>query len=271
MTRTLALAQLTALQLPPPRLVALAAEVGCSAVGIRLWPTAPGTVVYPLLDDHAMRRETEAALRDTGVRILDVEVLRIGEDFSVARQLPILELCAQLGAAHINVVCDDRDEARLTARYAELCQAARPLGLSCDLEFMPWVALRNLADARRVLEAAAQPNGGVVIDALHVARSAVPLAQIEALPRAWLHWAQICDGPMPGPTTEAALIHAARCERLPPGEGALDLVGIFARLPRDLPLSIEVPHDVQIARLGHREWARRAKAATEAVLARLPA
>ena len=60
------------------------------------------------------------------------------------------------------------------------------------------------------------------------------LDELRALPRAWLHYAQICDGPVPGPTTTEGLIHAARCERLLPGEGGLDLRGTFAALPADI-------------------------------------
>lgn len=265
----LALAQLMALHLSPPQMVQLVADTGCTGAGIRLWPTAPNTVFYPLVTDLAMRRETLAALRDTGVRILDVEVARLNERFDLARDFaPVLEVCAELGAAHINVVCDDTVESRLVASYAALCEAARPLGLSCDIEFMPWTAVKTLADAKRVVGAAAQANGGLIVDALHFARSGSRLEDLDDVPRAWLHWAQICDGPVPGPTTEAELIYAARNERLLPGEGDIDLPALFARLPADLTVSIEVPSVSRAPKLGDRAWAAQAKAATERVLAR---
>lgn len=270
MTRPLALAQLTALPLDPPRLVALAAAIGVQGVGIRLWPTAPGTVVYDLVNDHALRRETLAALRDTGVRVLDVEVHRIGPDYVLADRLAAVAVCGELGAAHINVVCDDPDHARLADRYAALCDAAAPYGLSCDLEFMPWTALQNLAQARAVLQAVDRPNAGLIIDMLHFARAGCRLDELDALPPRWLHWAQVCDGPVPGPDTEAGLIHAARCERLLPGEGDIDLAAILRRLPPQLPLSIEVPSDTRAPRMGYEAWARRALEATRALLAALP-
>jgi sugar phosphate isomerase/epimerase len=268
MTRTLGLAQLTALDLAPPQLVQLAAATGCNAVGIRLWPTAPNTLYYPLVEDRALRRETAAALRDTGVRILDVEVMRMGDSFDLAERLPTIDVSAELGAAHLNVVCDDRDRARLIDRFGALCDAAAPFGLTCDLEFMPWTALRNLADICQVLRAVDRPNAGLIIDALHFARAGCTLAELDAVPRAWLRWVQLCDGPIPGPTTDEGLIHAARRERLLPGEGDIDLVGLLRHLPPDLPVSIEVPSESCSAALGHAEWARRAKAATDVVLAR---
>ena len=44
------------------------------------------------------------------------------------------------------------------------------------------------------------------------------------------------------PGRREALIHTARFARLLPGDGGIDLVGLFARLPRDLPISVEVPN-----------------------------
>ena len=66
-----------------------------------------------------------------------------------------------------------------------------------------------------------------------------------------------------------ALIHAARCERLLPGEGGLDLVSLFKRLPAGLPVCIETPSDTRAPLLGWAEWVRQAAAATRAVLARI--
>jgi sugar phosphate isomerase/epimerase len=40
-------------------------------------------------------------------------------------------------------------------------------------------------------------------------------------------------------TTEQ-MIHTARCERLLPGDGNIDVQGLFDVLPADLPVSVEV-------------------------------
>jgi sugar phosphate isomerase/epimerase len=242
MGRILSLAQLIALSYAPPRLLRLAADIGCAAVGLRLLPAAPGGVAHALMDEALMLRETLAAMKDTGVEVLDVG--------------------ARIGAKHILVAGDDRDEPRLTASYAALCDAAAPYGLTADLEFMPWTAVPDLRSAKRIVGAAARPNGGVLVDALHFARSASRLDELDDIPRAWLHYAQICDGAVPGPATTEGLIFDARSERLLPGEGGIALRDLFARLPADLPLSIEVPSDSRAPLLGYLEWARRAKAAT---------
>ena len=41
----------------------------------------------------------------------------------------------------------------------------------------------------------------------------------------------------------------ARGDRLFPGEGALDLEGLLHALPADLPVSVEIPIDIQLAEI----------------------
>ena len=147
-----------------------------------------------------------------------------------------------------------------------LCEVAARHGLTCDLEFMPWTGVPNLSAARRIVEGADQPNGGVLVDALHFARSASTLEEVGRLPKARLHYAQMCDGLVPGPTTNEGLIFDARCAGVLPGEGGIDLKALFDQLPADLPVSIEIPHDVRAPAMGYEAWARAAFDATRRVL-----
>lgn len=261
------LAQLMAIRFSPPEMVQLAADTGCAAAGIRLLPAAPGGPSYPLMDDPVMLRETLARIAGTGVRILDLEVVRLNEGFRVADFLPFLDVGARLQARHVLVAGDDPDEARLTDSFAAFCESAGTFGLTADLEFMPWTAVPDVRTASRVVAAAGHANGGVLVDALHFGRSASTLTDIAALPRPWLRYAQICDGAVPGPTTVAGLIHDARCERLLPGEGGIDLRGLFSTLPGDITISIEVPSETRAPVVGYTAWARQAIKATQDVLA----
>jgi sugar phosphate isomerase/epimerase len=264
--RKYALAQLMALPYSPPQMVQLAADTGCMGVGIRLLPTTPGGLSYPLQDDPAMLRETLARMAATGVKVLDLEVLRINERFDLGSYGSFLETAQKLGARHILVACDDPDESRMAASFAALCEAATPYGLTADLEFMPWTDMRDVQAAARICRAAAQPNGGILVDALHFGRCGSTLDDIRSLPREWLHYAQICDGPVPGPTTTEGLIHAARCERHLPGEGGLDLHGLFAALPADITVSLEVPSDSRAPVMGYEAWTRTVMGAADSVL-----
>lgn len=267
MSRQYSLAYLTAPTPGAAQAIGLAAALGYSHVGLRPFPNGAGAPFQPMLDDAAALRETLASLRDTGVQVFDIEIIRIGPDFDPFAWKPALALGAEIGASAVLVAADDTDEARLVASYARLCEVARPFGLTCDLEFMPWTALRNASAARRVVELAGQPeNGGVLVDALHFGRSATTLEDIAALPRGWLHYAQISDAPAGIPPTEEELIHTARSNRLLPGEGGIDLAGLFAILPVDLPVSVEIPNEVRAVAVGLREWARQALAASRAVV-----
>lgn len=80
--------------------------------------------------------------------------------------------------------------------------------------------MRDCASALRITERAAQPSGGVLVDALHRARSGSTLEDLRAIPRAQRRYAQVCDGRVPRPTSTESMIFDARCERLLPGEGA---------------------------------------------------
>ena len=266
MPRVYSLAYLTAAPLPPPDVVSLAARLGYGAVGVRALPAAPGGDFDPLIENKALLRDTVARIRDTGVGVFDVEIVRIAADFTVEQFRPFLDVCGALGARAVLVAGDDPDVARLTASYAAFCDAAAPYGLTADLEFMPWTAVPHARAAMRIVDGADRPNGGVLVDALHAGRSATTLADIAAIPRKYLHYAQICDAPTPTPKTNEELIFTARCARLPPGEGGIDLAGIFGALPGDLPVSVEIPHEVRKPAVGVETWARDALTATRRLL-----
>ena len=95
------LAHLSALSLPPPQLVEVAARAGYRHVGLRLNRVTPNEPLYALADDKALMRETKARLADTGVTVLDIELARMGPDSDARSYLPILEAGAELGAAHV--------------------------------------------------------------------------------------------------------------------------------------------------------------------------
>jgi sugar phosphate isomerase/epimerase len=266
MTRPIAIAPITTPELAPPDSVSVAARTGYSHVGLRLLPSVPDGFAWPLATDAALLRDTLARMRDTGVGVLDIDIIRLRSDCNPASFTRFFETGAALGARAVLLAADDADQARLVANYAALCERAVPFGLSIDLEFMPWTAVPDLAAAVRVGSAADRPNAGIVIDTLHVARAGTSIAELAAVDRRFLHYMQICDGPAERPATTEALIHAARSERLFPGEGELDLFGMLGALPADLPISVEVPTETLARSVGPEDRARRARQATDALL-----
>jgi len=260
------LAYLSAAPRSPPDVLTIAAKAGYQHIGIRIMPAAPGGSFADLMQDKALLAATVGRIAETGVGVFDVEIVRLAADFKLATYRKFLEVCAAVRAKAVLVAGDDPDEGRLTSSFAEFCEAAQPFGLTADLEFMPWTAVRDCKTALRIVTNAGQANGGVLVDALHVARSTTSLSDIKAVPRNRLNYAQICDGPAQTPKTNEELIHSARRERLLPGEGGIDLAGIFAALPPDLPVSVEVPNDNRIPLVGEEAWARQALALTKATL-----
>jgi sugar phosphate isomerase/epimerase len=257
MSRTYSMAYLTSHTLTPPESIRLAAELGYANVGLRLLPNAAGAPQQFLIGLPDVLRETLTAQRETGVGVLDLEIIRIGAGFDAHLYLPLLEAGAALKARAVLVAGDDPDFARLVDGYAQLCELMSPFGMTADLEFMPWTAVPDAQSAMRVVKAGGDPaNAGILVDALHFGRSNTTLDDIRAIPRALLHYAQICDAEAGTHFSVEAMIHSARCERLLPGEGSIDVQGLFGALPADLPVSVEVVHMKRMADLGQRDWAR---------------
>ena len=93
-------------------------------------------------------------------------------------------------------------------------------------------------------------------------RPSTTLDDIRAIPRQLLHYAQICDAQAGLNFTVEQMIHTARCERLLPGDGSIDLRGLFAALPADLPISVEVVNFGREATTTPADWAAECLAAS---------
>lgn len=272
MTRIVSLSAGTVVELSPPDMVSCAAEAGYSHVGLRLHPVMPQDFQHPIIGNTPMRHELLARLAATGVKVLDIEFIPITSESRAADFLPMMESGARLGAQHILAGGADPDEVRLAERFAELCDAAASFGMSLDLEPIPMpplVSVQTLAQASRVLAAAGGANGGVVIDPIHFDRAGEHIEDLPGIPRKWLHYMQFCDAPAARPPDTAGRLFQARSERMIPGEGGLDLLGILRGLPRDMPIGVEVPLSALARNVSAVERARRILKATNALLRRL--
>jgi sugar phosphate isomerase/epimerase len=264
--RAISLAVLTVLELPPPEMVAVAARCGYSHVGLRPIPATPGELHFPLLSDAALRRDTQSALADHGIGVLDVEILRLKPETVVEDFEAVLAFGAEFGALFALVAGNDPDLARSTDNFAALCDLAATYGISPHLEFMPWTDVPNIAVARQVAEASGNANAGVLVDAFHLNRSGGTPANIPENDPSF-GYVQLCDIAGPIPDDLAVLLQQARAERLFPGDGDCDLVGLLLRLPAGIPISLEIPRDdLRAQGLSAEDCALRAIEATWAVL-----
>lgn len=270
MTARFSLAHLTVLGCPPPEMTRIAFEAGYDLVSFRIILMGlPGEPDYALARNPQLLRETRAALRETGLRLHDVELARIHDGLDPRTYLPAMEVAAELGGRSVLSSIWTPDRAFAIDAFAQLCELAGPLGLKVDLEFPTWSSVTDLQQAMEVLRAAGKENAGVLVDVLHFHRSRVRLEELDDVPREWFHFAHLCDAPTEIPTAKEELIHTGRDERLYLGEGGIDVASILHRLP-EVPYSIELPHLERARQLGYAEHARRCLQSAKAYLAAHP-
>lgn len=270
MTRSFSMGYLTANGLDPVAATHMAARLGFDKISYRLLPAGPGDTPPPILTDARLFREVRDALAETGLTMSDAEMIRLGPETDLETFKPFLERIQSLGADHILVAGDDTDRARIIDTYGRLCELVWDYELTADLEFMPWTGIKNIADARELVEAAAHPAAAILFDCLHFDRCDSTLDEISEIPREMMNYVQICDGPVPYDPDGVAMMTLGRTARLVPGEGGIDLEAIAARLPRDIPISVEVPSVAIAKEIGVEELVRRSLAATQELLDRVP-
>ena len=217
----------------PLETIHAAAAGGFDAVG--LW-------IEPDNWSASLTRDTRRALADTGLELLDVEVIWIKPDTSLDLHRRTIDIGAELGAKHVLCVSSNPDAAATAATLATLCEHAQASAMRVALEFGIFTEVKTLSAAMAVLDAVAHPLRALLIDPIHVDRSGSSIAEIAAVPRALLPYAQFCDAPAtrPDPNDFNAIITDAIDLRAQCGEGALPLAAMLAALPADIPLSIEL-------------------------------
>lgn len=240
------IAHLTALEVPPLDLVMLASRIGYATIGLRMFAAFPGAIVYELSPGSAALREMQQRLDGEGVQLYDVETITIDAAFDPQSIRPVLESAAALGARRVTVSGEDPDRARLTAKFVATCDVAHEFGLAVDMENMAWRPLKSFAEAVALVQAAGRPNGGVLVDALHLIRNGGAAADIAATSSALIRSVQLCDAPAKGPATTEDCLTEARTDRLPPGAGGLPLAAIARAIPADAVVSVEVPLNQQM-------------------------
>jgi sugar phosphate isomerase/epimerase len=221
--------------------------------------------LFPLARGTEMIRAIRRRLAETGLSVCNIDFFPLTPDVHVAEYREGLETGAELRARSATAVINDSDDARAIANFADLCTLARKYALQIGLEFMPLSAVKTLAHAERIVRAAAQPNGAIVIDPLHLIRSGGAPADIQRLDPALVGYVQICDGP--AGVTEDYLAEAIG-DREIPGDGEFPLRAYVDALPHGKALAAEVPLNRLRARgVSPRERARRILTGTRRVLA----
>jgi sugar phosphate isomerase/epimerase len=181
----------------------------------------------------------------------------------------IAETSAELGCEVVHAAALDMSASFETVAkgFGVLAEACARAGLSCGVEFVPFItAAPDLDTAVRMVRAVDVPTAGIVVDALHFFRIGAPWAELEALRPGDVVSIQVNDGPAARPNDD---YHAeAMGLRQLPGEGEFDLarfVAVLEAVGATAPLTCEVmSHDLN--RLPAGEAAGRLAATTRALL-----
>ncbi|MFA7585228.1 MAG: sugar phosphate isomerase/epimerase [Novosphingobium sp.] len=190
--------------------------------------------------DHT--RAAKVALAETGLPLLDVEVVWLKPDSALDDHHKILDVGMELGARNVLCVSSEPDHGR-TAEWLEgLCRHAEGSALRVALEFGIFTEVKNMGQALAILDQVSHPQKALLIDPIHVDRSGSNIADIAKIDPALLPYAQFCDAraQRPDPADFNAVIIDAIDLREQCGEGALPLKELLANLPADIPLSIEL-------------------------------
>lgn len=233
-----------------------AAAADCNAIGLyvgdyrRLEEDGTAAALPGLLEEHGLCLAEIDALRltadptatpDAEAVEAEAAAFRMADRFA-SRSLHVLAPQADGAAMHGSEGTARREMGTQLARsFGALCDRASDHGLAVALEFMPTTAIASAAEALRIIEAADRPNGGLCIDAWHHFRGSGDPTQIRTLPGELIIDVQLSDGPIIPADPEYG--GDTRRNRLPPGEGEMDLRGFVEAIRSTgttAPWSLEV-------------------------------
>ena len=270
MEAKLSLSYYTVPELSASETVEVAAGSGCGHVGLRLLGGQPGGSEMPLLIDKKVRQDLCRQMDDSGIGPLDANTVRLVPESEVCAYLPFFDAAAELGARHVLTTVDDADCNRVRDNLIRLSELAEDRGLTIDLEFVPWLRLASAVDAGGLVGFCGHPALGIAVDALHFHRSNGSPDDLNQMPKVWFRYLQLCDiSDAKRPENEADYIYEATQERLPPGDGSIDLAALLGALPRGIPIALEVPQAKLAASVPAEERVKRLVASTRALLARV--
>lgn len=247
MKRKFSLAYLTIPGVEALEQIRIAAEAGYDCVSLRTIPMGqPGEPQNYLEKDPQLFKSIEQALKDTGLKLLDIELVRIREDLPCDYR-KAFEYGAKLGATDVLSSVWTKDHSFAAEQYGIICEQAREFGLTVNLEFPIVAGLTTLKETVALQDKVNAPNLKILMDMIYCHWDGVTEEIIKALEPERFGVIHLCDCPKDPKGLETVQI--VREGREYCGKGAIDLSKILKALPEN-PCSIELPNKAYIAEYG---------------------
>ncbi|MCU1415646.1 MAG: Xylose isomerase protein barrel [Microbacteriaceae bacterium] len=142
------------------------------------------------------------------------EIERIGDILRVSA------LCVIAGRDH------GLEHADVVERFGTLCDLASRHGWTAALEFAPGSGAPTFASAVRIVSESDRRNATVLFDTRHFYRAGEPLSKLVNAPAGIIRYVQISDTR----TAVVGSIGRDAYNRLPPGQGDIDLIAVLSVL-----------------------------------------
>jgi sugar phosphate isomerase/epimerase len=218
--------------------VRLAAAAGFDGIGLYVGH-------YAQLEAEGFAPHGLRELLDThSIRLREIEVITgLGVDAGASEREAIAwRMADEFGCRYVQVIGPAGDDFATAGRaFGALCDRAGDHGLVVGLEFLPFTDIVSVHDARRIVEAADRPNGGICVDIWHHERGARDLAAIAALPGELITGIQLSDGARV--PTNGEYYTDCLTNRCAPGDGEFDIAAFLAAVTAtgtSAPWSLEV-------------------------------
>ncbi|MFN2099230.1 sugar phosphate isomerase/epimerase family protein [Altererythrobacter sp. MF3-039] len=186
-------------------------------------------------------RRIRRQLADAGVRLLDLEVAWIMPGPPDPWLCELVDIAAALEATNLLCVSSEPESDATAAKFQAMVDRAKGTDVRVNLEYGLFTEVKTIHAARDILDQVEGENKGLLCDALHWSRSGATGADVTAVPREWIGYAQLCDAPAEPPdlSDPQAIIDDAINRRMPMGEGGLAICDLVEALPGDIVFAIE--------------------------------
>lgn len=251
------LAQLSILNASPAEMALIASNAGYDYFSMRqIYMGLPEEPDFDLSKNQRLLRETRSIMRDTGIKLLDVELARVVDEINPSSYEPAFATCAELGGKSVISSVWTENESVQTDHFAQICELAKQYELTVELEYVPIAAIKNLAGALDLLAKVKQSNAGLLIDIHHFHRAGDTIEELRKVSPSLFHMIHLCDAPLEIPTDFEEMRRIMREDRDYIGDGGIDIKSILSSIP-PVPYSIELPKVSVSDKYGYQEHAHR--------------